>query len=46
MSVYLGDTGTTLYLTPYCSIDSDESYFLATVGWLYWEIGILIGDLP
>jgi hypothetical protein len=45
MQLYLGSTDATLYVTPYFSIDSDETHFLVTIGWLYWEIGLLFGEL-
>lgn len=45
MRLYLGDTDTTLYVLPYLAVDSGDTFFLTTVGWLYWGIGILFGDI-
>lgn len=45
MHLYLRDTGTRLYVLPYLAADSENTFFLIIVGWLYWEIGILFGDI-
>jgi hypothetical protein len=45
MLLYIGDTDSTLYVTPYLALDSGDTFFLVTVGWLYWEFGILFGEI-
>jgi len=45
MLLYFGDTDSVLYITPYLAVDSGTTFFLITVVWLYWEFGILFGEI-
>lgn len=34
-----------MFVTPYIAVVSSDTFFLVTIGWLYWEIGVLFGDI-